>query len=187
MRFLIYTFIFSLALTACTGAWDHYPENTQSSHVMPQTIANDDSLMITVYGEESLSGEFPVTPTGSITMPLIGDIAVSGLTPQTAAEHIQNAYKQGYLVNPDVTVTVVKTQSFSILGEVLQAGEYPYKNDMTVLQAVAKAEGFSYRANQGQFDIIRKLPDGSEIRMDDALLSTRLHPGDTIRVRERFF
>lgn len=186
MRLFVLFLWCTIGLTACSGSWQDYPVNNDTADTAPQIIRPDDVVTVTIYGEESLSGEYNVNRDGTIAMPLAGNIAVAGHTPQEAADIIKTAYEKGYLVNPDITVTMMTAQVFSILGEVMKGGSYPYKNNMTVLEAVALAGGFSYRANQQEFDLIRKNSGGQEHHIR-ALLSTRIQAGDTIRIRERFF
>ncbi|MEM9989564.1 MAG: SLBB domain-containing protein, partial [Pseudomonadota bacterium] len=74
---------------------------------------------------------------------------------------------------------------FYILGEVGRPGTYPYQNGLTVLNAVATAQGFTYRANERVVFIRR---DGETQEEKYSLTSTTpVRPGDTIRISERFF
>lgn len=176
-----------LMLSACTGAWETYPPAPQSIQAAKPSFYAGEVVTIAVFGEDSLSGDYTISNDGFIKFPLVGDIAIIGLTQVEAELKIaQLLMKGGYLLNPEITVSAANEQTFSIMGEVLNTGEYPYKNDMTVLDAVARGGGFSYRANQTKFDIVRKMPDGSE-DVINAQLSTRIAPTDIIRVRERFF
>lgn len=88
------------------------------------------------------------------------------------------------LVQPGDTIRIAKG-AFYILGEVNQAGEYPYSDNLTVMQAVATAKGFTYRANRGRV-FIRRAGEAEE-RSYKLTPTLRLQPGDTIRVGERFF
>ncbi len=74
---------------------------------------------------------------------------------------------------------------FYILGEVNKPGEYPYTNGLTVLNAVATANGFTYRANKEKVFI--KRADGGEEETFPLVPATQVAPGDTIRIGERFF
>lgn len=74
---------------------------------------------------------------------------------------------------------------FYILGEVNKPGEYPYTNGLTVMNAVATAEGFTYRANKGRVKIKRATGEKEEEFPLTPL--TPVAPGDTIRIPERFF
>jgi len=80
---------------------------------------------------------------------------------------------------------VLNYRPFYILGEVKKPGEYPYTNNLTVLNAVATAEGFSYRANTRVVYI--KRADGVGEQAFPLTTATQVAPGDTIRIGERFF
>lgn len=142
-----------------------------------------DKLRITVFGESDLSGEFEVSSTGQIAMPLIGAIPASGQT----VDHVQTALRDrladGYLRDPRVSIEVLTYRPFFILGEVMKPGGYGYVNGMTVVNAVALAGGYTYRADKGDIQIKR---GGSEVEQD-AGEQTAVQPGDVIRVPERFF
>jgi protein involved in polysaccharide export with SLBB domain len=145
-----------------------------------------DKVRISVFGEETLSGEFLVPGgVGTISFPLIGDVRASGLTVGELQSEIVGKLKPDYLKDPRVTVEVLNYRPFYILGEVGKPGEYPYTNGLTVLNAVATANGFTYRANTHNV-YIKRAGTGEEIQMKlDA--STSVEPGDTIRIGERFF
>ena len=74
---------------------------------------------------------------------------------------------------------------FYILGEVNKPGEYPYTNGLTVLNAVATANGFTYRANTHRVRI-RRVGE-SEEKEYEITSTSAVAPGDTIRIRERLF
>jgi polysaccharide export outer membrane protein len=87
-------------------------------------------------------------------------------------------------VAPGDTIRIAKG-AFYILGEVTRPGEYPFSEGMTVLNAVATAGGFTYRANQGRVFIQREGADREQsFRLEPNL---RIEAGDTIRIGERFF
>lgn len=187
MRVLLVLFLAMFGLSACSGEWDEYPVASADVHIIDDSIHVSDVLDITVYEEDNLSGGYTVDLGGAITMPLIGMQQVFGLNAETVAKNIAAAFKKGgYFVRPDVTVVVTQSRVFAIMGEVLNAGEYPFKDGMTILDGIAKAGGFSYRADQTEFDIVRKNHTGAEDVMP-ATLATKLSVHDVIRVRERFF
>ena len=100
---------------------------------------------------------------------------------------ISDGLSNGYLNDPRVNVEVLNYRPFYILGEVTRAGEFPYATDMSVLQAVALAGGYTYRADQRRVFIRRA---GSDQESTYDLASGRtvyIQPGDTIRVGERYF
>ncbi|MFC4348520.1 polysaccharide biosynthesis/export family protein [Kordiimonas lipolytica] len=148
-------------------------------------LGSGDQIRVTVYGEEDLSGEFELDGTGVISMPLIGATKVGGMDLDKAEQLIAEKLADGYLINPRVSVEVMNYRPLYILGEVKKPGSYPFVNGMTILNAVALASGFTYRAAKKKITITRKV-DGIEqdIEVTDATL---VLPGDIITVPERFF
>ena len=147
-------------------------------------LGSGDKLRVIVYGEQDLSGEFDVTGSGKISLPLIGQVQAAGLSLDEFENEIGDKLKQGYLTNPKVSVEVLNYRPFYIIGEVDKPGEYPYTSGMNVLNAVAVAGGYTYRANQGQVYITR---GGNEEKPYAAGQSIQVLPGDIVRVPERFF
>jgi len=140
-----------------------------------------DRLRITVFGHESLSGKFTVDGAGRVVMPLIGGVVSQGLTTTELARAITARLRPDYLVNPRVSVELLTYRPFYILGEVNKPGDYPYREGMTVLNAVALAGGFAPHAKRNKVLIER---NGKRLR---AAVGARVEPGDIITVRERFF
>lgn len=177
MRLLLGTIILVL-VTAFAMA----PASAQRSQY---TLDTGDQLQVTVFGHEDLSGEFQVDGAGRIGMPLVGDIMVLNLTVQQAEQAIADKLSPDFLRNPRVSVQVTNYRPFYILGEVREPGSYPYVSGMTVVQAVALAGGFTYRARQNQVRVLRG-GDPSRTR-EAASQDTIILPGDIIEVPERFF
>ena len=98
---------------------------------------------------------------------------------------IETELQKGYLKDPRVSVEVLNYRPFYILGEVENPGEYPYTNGLSVLNAVATAGGFTYRANNRRV-FIKRADDDAE-REYPLTPMTPVAPGDTIRIKERFF
>lgn len=144
-----------------------------------------DKLRVNVFGEEALTGEFIVGGSGKVSLPLIGEVQAAGLTIGQFQEEIAQALRQGYINEPRVSAEVLNYRPFYILGEVNKPGEYPYTNNLTVLNAVATAEGFSYRADTRRVFI--KRADASGEQTFPLTTATQVAPGDTIRIGERFF
>ena len=144
-----------------------------------------DKVRIIVFGEDSLTGEFFVSSAGTVSFPLIGDISAAGLTIPELQKAIETKLADGYLKQPKVSAEVLNYRPFYILGEVMKPGEYPYTSGLTVLNAVATAEGFTYRADTHKVYIKRATSLGEhEFPLTTA---TPVEPGDTIRIGERFF
>jgi protein involved in polysaccharide export with SLBB domain len=180
--------IFSvLGMTACSGDWTHYPASSAIEKNKELVIHPNDILTVSVFDETQISGNYQVSQVGNVNLPLIGTVHVAGEEAQSAEKKIALSLTQnGYFIDPKVTVSFVQDHTIYILGEVLESGEFNYRSGMTILDLVAKARGFSYRANQNRFDIIRQKVDGSEEHIDGDI-ATHLLPNDTIRVRERYF
>ncbi len=148
-------------------------------------LGNADRLRITVFGEPTLSGEFVVDGTGQISLPLIGEIHATGKTVREVQREYEGKLKDGYLNSPRVSAEVIDFRPYYILGEVGRPGEYPYQDGLTVLNAVATAGGFSYRANKKTV-FVRGANATEEVAVP-LTSSTQVTPGDTIRIGERLF
>ena len=122
---------------------------------------------------------------GNLAFPLIGNVPANGMTPTDLQRTIAAKLDPDYLHNPSVSVEVASRRPFYVVGEVQKPGSYPYVTDMTVLNALATAGGQTYRANMGRFYIKRQV-DGQVVRVA-ATQESRLQPGDTVVVRERYF
>lgn len=149
-------------------------------------LAPGDKFRLTVYNEAALSGqEFLINGGGEASLPLVGPVPVAGKTTREAEQLITGRYAAGYLNNPRVNVQITEFRPFYILGEVNKPGEYAFATGMTVLKAVARAEGFTYRANQKRVYI--KPAGESAERIVELAADTPVLPGDTVRIIERFF
>jgi polysaccharide export outer membrane protein len=144
-----------------------------------------DKVRVTVYREEGLSGEFQVNPAGSISLPLIGAVAVSGHTTDAVEQRISEQLADGYVNDPRVNVELITLRPYYILGEVNKPGRYEYSSGLTAMNAIATAEGFTTRSEK-RVVYIREA--GSEGEQRYQLTSDlRVWPGDTLRVGERLF
>lgn len=179
---------FTLILVASCGS---VVTNASDPALSPEQAAAQyrlgagDKLHVTVFGQPDMSGDFTVDSAGSVPVPLVGAVQAGGKTTAEFQEALQDALRGTYLANPSVSVEITEFRPFYILGEVNKPGAYPSTAGMTVTQAVATAQGFTYRANTHRV-YIRHSGDRSEkaYALTGATLVT---PGDTIRVPERFF
>jgi protein involved in polysaccharide export with SLBB domain len=170
------------------------PQSGAPTTVAPATVtASDlsyklgsgDKVRVTVFGEPTLSGEFFVNGSGIVSLPLVGDVNALGLSVSAFQDAVQKALSDGYLKEPRVSAEVLTFRPFYILGEVTKPGTYPYTSGLTVLNAVATAGGYTYRANKTNVFIKH---DGETEEVKTTLSpSTTVAPGDTIRIGERFF
>jgi len=148
-------------------------------------LGSGDKIRVIIFGEPDLSGEFTISGDGIVSLPLIRDVRAGGLTASQLQANVENAFKEGYLKDPRVSIEVLTFRPFYILGEVVKPGEYPYSNGITVVNAVALASGYTYRANQKKVFIRHA---GATVEEEVPLSSaTPVAPGDTIRIAERYF
>ena len=144
-----------------------------------------DQVKMTVYGEDDLSGTYTIDGNGNVQLPLIGQVHAGGLSISDFQSAVEAKLSKGFLVNPRVSAEVANYRPFTILGEVNKPGEYPYENGMSVLNAVALAGGYTYRADEDSVYIRRK-GSANEVELP-ANDKTLVNPGDTVRVTERIF
>jgi len=144
-----------------------------------------DELRITVFGETDLTGQYVLNPQGTLAFPLIGDVQAGGKTISELGAAITAALEQGYIRQARVAVEVLNYRPFFILGEVRTPGTYPYSPNLTVLNAIATAQGFTYRANRDRVFIKHAWEE--EERIYRLTTTTPVQPGDTVRIGERLF
>jgi polysaccharide export outer membrane protein len=148
-------------------------------------LSPGDKLRISTYGEPSLSGEFVISSAGTIGFPLIGTVQAAGKDAQDVQQAIATALADGFVNDPKVSVEVANFRPVYILGEVNKPGEYPFAMGLTVRGAVAKSDGFTYRANDNRVFIKRAgAPEEQAYRLTADI---PVQPGDTIRIGERYF
>ena len=148
-------------------------------------IGAGDRLTVRVVGEAELTADYLVDGAGNISMPYVRTIRVGGLTAPQVEKLVAARLRQGYLRNPIVSTQVTALRPFYILGEVTRAGSFPYQPGMTVQNAVAIAEGYTPRADQGKVLITRKNLKGTATFK--VPVTTQVYPGDVIYIRERWF
>jgi polysaccharide export outer membrane protein len=144
-----------------------------------------DKIGVTVYGENSLSGQYQIDPTGFVSLPLAGTIKAAGLTQHLLEQEIANHLSSGFLKNPRVTVSISEFRQFYILGEVGHPGAFPYTSGLNVKSAIATAGGTTYRANEST--ILIQHAGQSEMRAYDASEPIPILPGDIIEIPRRYF
>lgn len=174
----------SLASVPTTNHAGTAAPSSQGS-VQEYVLGVGDRIKLTVYGEADLSGEYEVGSTGNVALPLIGNIPTAGKPVRYFEENVRAKLAEGYLKDPRVSAQVVNYRPFFILGEVSKPGSYPYVNGMTVVNAVALAGGYTYRADKNDIKIKKAGdPEGKETNVQEEAI---VMPGDVIRVPERFF
>lgn len=178
--------VFLLAALVATGMTSAaVAQSGSDGRELVYKLGTGDRVRVIVFNEEDLSGEFEVDSTGSLALPLIGNVSARGLTLREFETSVADALRDGYLKDPRVNVEVLNFRPFYIIGEVENGGEYDFVPDMTVLNAVALAGGYTYRADDRRV-FVTKAGTNTEVehRMESAI---KVLPGDIIRVPERFF
>jgi polysaccharide export outer membrane protein len=170
-----------LALFASAGA-----RGQDASSISNYRLASGDVISIQVLGEEDLRRErIRLSDAATISYPILGEIKLFGKTVAELEAFIREGLKGRYLVNPQVTVTIVEYRNFFINGQVERPGGYQYSPGLTVRKAVSIAGGFRERASKEKIFIISD-DDRSQTprRVDQNAI---VKPGDIITVEESFF
>jgi polysaccharide export outer membrane protein len=172
---------------SAVGAAENDEQNPQpaASANIEYRLGAGDLLKITVFNQESLSGEYTVSGTGQLSLPLIGAVSAKDLTVKQLEQSMADKLKPDYLLNPRISIQVLNYRPFYILGEVKQPQSYPYVDGMTYLNAVAIAGGYTYRAKEEYVLVVRMNdPEKKELKLN---MDEKVMPGDVIRVTQRFF
>jgi polysaccharide biosynthesis/export protein len=127
-------------------------------------IGPQDVIRIDVWKEPDISRTIPVRPDGKISLPLLNDVQAAGFTAMQLAGSLRESLSK-YLTSPQVTVTVNETNSrrVYITGEVVRAGALPLSPNMTVLQALSSAGGFTQFARLKNIYVLRT-EDGKQVK-----------------------
>jgi polysaccharide biosynthesis/export protein len=189
----------TLALVSCTTEIQPPPKDDSGPTFSAEyKIGIGDNLRIDVYRNADLSVNVTVRPDGKVTVPVAGDVAVGGQTPQEVSAAITKALSE-YIRDPIVTTTVVGLGTNEYLtrvrvtGAVAQPSSRPYRNGMTVLDVILESGGVTEFANPGGTLLYRSNGERLKVRLDRLLkgadMSTNyaVKPGDTIAVPERLF
>ena len=155
------------------------------------TVAEDyklgagDTINISVYDEPDLSREARIGKSGMISFPFIDDIQIIGLTKKQVEQTIYEGLLGDYLIDPQVTVSIVSYRPFFIHGQVKRPGGYDFQEDLTLDKAIAIAGGLDIRASKDDWEITRTI-DGKLIKID-ANIATLIRPDDIIKINQTFF
>jgi len=146
-------------------------------------IATGDKIQIKVYDEEELTVDTRLNDRGRINYSYVGELEISGKTTREVEELVTEKLKDGYLLNPSVSVSVTEYRPFFINGEVTKPGDYPYQLGLTLEKAVSIAGGFTDRASKRKIYLLRGEADKrARIKFQDTI-----EPGDIVTIEEGFF
>ena len=193
-----------LGLTGCAttpGSTEAPTINPDAQAVAVYHIGVDDQLQVSVWHNPDLSVSVPVRPDGKVTVPLIGDVEAGGRTPAQVSADIQEKLA-AYVRDPQVAVILTDLRSHEYLSRVRVTGavrapvSIPYRQGMTVLDAVLAAGGTTPFAAPDHTELYRKTGTGTQayaVRLDNILQKGELktnypvQPGDVITVPQRAF
>lgn len=148
-------------------------------------LASGDVIRISVFGEPDLSfEEIRLNDAGTFSYPFVGEVHAGGRTAGQIEQYLSERLRDGYLIDPRVTVSVIAYREFYISGEVQKPGGYPYQPGLTLNRAIALAGGLTERASLKRVTIVRG--DGSRAN-ERPVLDTPILPGDTITIAQGFF
>ena len=161
-------------------------------------LTPNDLVEVKVFQEDDMDWTVRVTKDSTVNLPLVGSIPVVGRTPAQLGEVVKAKLHDGYLVHPQVTVSVLEfsKRRFTILGEVNKPGQidFPDNSELDVLQALGMAGGYTKQANPARVYIKRRVNDREVVLTVDAKRMARrdappfkVLPGDTITVGETIF
>src|SRR5947207_8701185 len=165
LRIGLGTLIAAALITAGSVVAQTPPDKTAAKAAAAQNVAvtdpsykigPQDVLRIDVWKEAEISRSVPVRPDGKISLPLLNDVQAAGLTAMELANTITEGLKK-YINNPQVTVSIseINSRRVYVTGEVTRPGAFPLLPNMTVLQAVTSAGGFTQFARTKKIYVLR--------------------------------
>jgi len=145
-----------------------------------------DKIRVVVLQDSEFSGDYEVNGMGAISVRVLGPIQVVGMSIQELEDMLRQRYREGgYLIAPRLSVELVASRPFYVVGEVSRPGQFPYVNCLHVIQAVAIAGGFTRRASKSGLTIKRYFATTAEEQY--VTEDTLVEPGDVLRIPERYF
>ncbi|MEM7154197.1 MAG: polysaccharide biosynthesis/export family protein [Myxococcota bacterium] len=186
------------SLSLCVGVvgCEPAPANPTLPPAVPgrsQELGPGDVVEVRVTDQEELTGEYEVGEDGSIRFPWIGSVEVAGRSKAEIAESIETALADGWLRQPQVSVRVLERQNreVSVLGQVNEPGSYPFKERLTLVQAISLAGGLNPLAQAKKVQLTRDTAEGRQTYVIDVrqILESKqadlpLLPGDIVFVPE---
>lgn len=176
--------ILLLLLSACApgGNLPVLPADSMSG---PYRLGPEDQVRVTVFEDTRFGGTYRVADSGTLAVPMLGNLRARGLTTAELERSISNELRRrNLLTTPGVAVEMSAYRPIFVLGMVERGGQFPYQPGMTVLSAVAVAGGFNYRAFQDYVSVTRSDASGHS-REYRAPRDAQLQPGDVVTVFER--
>lgn len=202
-RICIGSRLWSLSALAVTQLWLStaplsQAENKVEGRLPSYRLQPMDLIKVQVFQEPDLERELRVSKDSSIVLPLVGRIEVKNHTLREVETMVTDLYKQDFLVNPQINITVLDyaQRTVNVLGAVNSPGAVviPPERDLMLLDAIARSGGFSRLANRSKVSLTRTLPDGRtenySINVDMVMSGDGTHrwplqSGDAVYIPER--
>ncbi len=162
-------------------------------------LREGDLIEVKVYQEEDLTARVRLNQGGEVTLLLLGNVRLDGKNVEEARRHVQEQLAKDYLVNPQVTITVIEyaKRRFAVLGQVQQPGFYniPENERLNVLQAISMAGGYTRLANTSRVTIKRNIRgvetvlqvNAQSMASEQGARPVEVQAEDTIVVNQRVF
>jgi polysaccharide export outer membrane protein len=185
-----------LAIVIVLGLPSQLPAQEQDANYL---LSADDLVDFRVFQEQDLDSVVRISGDGKANFPLIGSVKIGGLSIAAAVTVLQDRYRDGYLVNPQVSITVraYAKKRFTVLGQVQKPGSYTIEGseEITLLQAIGMAGGFTRIADPSKITVKRRAGGKESVLKFDAKQMARgandtfvvIRPGDVITVAESIF
>jgi polysaccharide export outer membrane protein len=196
----------ALALAACRTPSKDIPayssrDDLKGSPAANATLGAGDVLEIRVYLEADLTGPFRVSNEGTIDYPFCGRVKVSGLSSSALVDLLTRCLENGFIKKPQVTVFLKEynSQKVSVFGEVQKSGSFPFEPNMSIVQAITLAGGFTKLAAKDSVIVTRIVVDEGSAKPEERKIRVRvesigegreknfaIQPGDIVYVPESF-
>lgn len=165
----------------------YFAGNASADSFSDYRLGSGDTIKISVFEEPELGLEVRLSDASTVSYPFLGELQVDGLTVGQLEEKIASGLRGDYLVNPNVTVSVVDYRQFYVHGEVKSPGGFSFVPGLTLRKAIALAGGFTERASRSKIFVVRDGVDyvsdqGQRIGLDDEVM-----PGDIVTIEQSFF
>jgi polysaccharide export outer membrane protein len=181
-------------LAGCATQGGDLPRLPPIAAGAPYKLGPGDQVRLIVFGDDRMSGTYRVDDGGALALPLLGPVRVAGLTTDAVSRRVAASLAARKLhQTPSVAAEIVTYRPIFVLGEVNKPGEFPFQPGMTAVTAVAIAGGFTYRAVDDVFSVVRTESDdarragGGEAVEGTVGRQDALAPGDVVTVFERRF
>lgn len=173
----------------------------QSTPEAQYPLSSGDQVAISIFGEPDLAVSQRIDASGNIVMPLLGEVALTGLTVREAEALIESRFRdEEFLVKPEVTVQIAgyRSRHFFVFGEVRSPGMKAFPPDQSIIsivEAISLAGDFTPYARTSDVQVTRKVEDGSETKFTIDVKKiiqgessgqdpVEIRPGDVVLVRE---